>query len=229
MVTATSTGPVWTLAPGPIPYLEAIDAMQARIAAIRAGTASEQVWLLEHPPLYTAGTSAKPTDLADPGRFPTHHAGRGGQWTYHGPGQLIAYVMLDLTRPHGQVQPRDTHAYVAGLEAWLIATLASFGVAGERRADRVGVWVADARTGTEAKVAAIGVRITRWVTWHGISLNVCPELDHFAGIVPCGIREHGVTSLRALGVEASMDDVRAALRESWNTSFGSASKEGLLF
>ena len=203
-----------------IPYDAAIEAMQARVAAIRGGTAPDLVWLLEHPPLYTAGTSARPADLADPGRFPTHAAGRGGQWTYHGPGQLVAYVMLDLTRRHGSVPPRDTHAYVAGLEAWLIGTLACFGVAGERRPDRVGVWVRDGRTGAEDKVAAIGVRITRWVSWHGVSLNVCPELEHFAGIVPCGIREHGVTSLRALGVGAGVAEVADVMREAWGRVFG---------
>ncbi len=219
MVTATSTGPAWTVAAGLVPYDAAIAAMQARIAAIRAGTAAEQVWLLEHPPLYTAGTSAKPADLADPDRFPTHAAGRGGQWTYHGPGQLIAYAMLDLTRSHGAVPARDTHAYVAALEAWLIATLAGFGVTGERRPGRVGVWVQDSRTGAESKVAAIGVRVTRWVTWHGISLNVCPDLDHFTGIVPCGIAEHGVTSLRALGVAATMQDARDALQANWAAIF----------
>ncbi len=218
-MTLTSTGPDWTVADRPVAYDDAIAAMQARVGAIRAGTAPEQVWLLEHPPLYTAGTSAKPADLADPDRFPTHSAGRGGQWTYHGPGQLVAYVMLDLTRPHGAVPPRDTRAYVAALEAWLIGTLASFGIAGERRADRVGVWVADGRGG-EAKIAAIGVRVTRWVSWHGVSLNVCPELDHFTGIVPCGIREHGVTSLRALGVTADMAEVRARMREIWREVFG---------
>ncbi len=217
-MTLTSTGPEWTLACQPVPYDDAIAAMQARIAAIRAGTAPEQVWLLEHPPLYTAGSSAKPADLADPDRFPTHSAGRGGQWTYHGPGQLVAYVMLDLMQPHGAVPARDTHAYVAALEAWLIGTLAGFGVAGERRADRVGVWVADGRGG-EAKIAAIGVRVTRWVSWHGVSLNVSPELDHFSGIVPCGIREHGVTSLRALGVEAGMAEVRERLQESFGRVF----------
>ena len=202
-----------------MPYEDAIAAMLARTALIRAGQAAEQVWILEHPPLYTAGTSAKPADLADPGRFPTHEAGRGGQWTYHGPGQLVAYVMLDLNTAHGAVPPRDTHAYVAALEAWLIGTLAHFGVAGERRPDRVGVWVGDSRTGAEAKIAAIGVRITRWVTWHGVSLNVCPDLDHFAGIVPCGIREHGVTSLRALGVAASLAEVAAVMREQWTLVF----------
>lgn len=214
------TGPAWTVAPDQVPYADAIATMQARIAEIRAGTAGEEVWLLEHPPLYTAGTSAKLADLAQPDRFPTFDAGRGGQWTYHGPGQLIAYVMLDLTRRHGPVPPRDTHAYVSALEAWLIGTLASFGVVGERRAGRVGVWVTDPRTGAENKVAAIGVRITRWVTWHGVSLNVSPELDHFSGIVPCGIREHGVTSLQALGIQTTVADVRARLKEGWPVVFG---------
>jgi lipoyl(octanoyl) transferase len=216
-----STGALeWTVAQEPVGYDAAIAAMQERVAAIRAYGAPEQVWLLEHPPLYTAGTSAKPADLEQPDRFPTHAAGRGGQWTYHGPGQLIAYVMLDLTRPHGGVPTRDTHAYVAALENWLIITLATFGVRGERRSGRVGVWVTDSRTGAENKVAAVGVRITRWVTWHGVSLNVCPALDHFAGIVPCGIREHGVTSLHALGVAASMADVRLAARDRWGAVFG---------
>jgi lipoyl(octanoyl) transferase len=214
-----STAPIWTHSPGLVPYEQAVQEMQTQIAAIRAGAAPERVWLLEHPPLYTAGTSAKPADLADPTRFPTFAAGRGGQWTYHGPGQLIAYVMLDLTRPHGSVPPRDTHAYVSALEAWLIATLASFGITGERRPGRVGVWVTDARTGAENKVAAIGVRISRWVSWHGISLNVCPELDHFSGIIPCGIRDHGVTSLRALGVDASVQEAAVALRKTWGAIF----------
>ena len=219
-MTITATAPDWTLAPHPINYPDAMTAMQTRIASIHAGTAPEQVWLLEHPPLYTAGTSAKPEDLSDPHRFPTHAAGRGGQWTYHGPGQLIAYVMLDLTRPHGKLPPRDTHAYVAALEAWLIAALARLGVAGERRAGRVGIWVQDPQTGAEAKIAAIGVRITRWVTWHGISLNVAPDLGHFTGIIPCGIRAHGVTSLRAQGLPTTMRQARAALQAEWPAVFG---------
>jgi lipoyl(octanoyl) transferase len=219
MISPSSTPPEWVVAAAPVPYPEAIAAMQARIAAIRACEAPERVWLLEHPPLYTAGTSAKPSDLADPTRFETFDAGRGGQWTYHGPGQLVAYVMLDLTQPHGAVPARDTHAYVAALEEWLIRTLARFGVAGERRAGRVGVWVVDPRDGSEAKVAAIGVRITRWVSWHGVSLNVNPDLSHFSGIVPCGITEHGVTSLAALGVDATMQDVQAQLRACWEQIF----------
>jgi len=215
MAERVSTAPEWVVAPGLVPYPEAVAAMQARIAGIRAGTAAQRVWLLEHPPLYTSGSSAKPGDLMNQGGLDIFAAGRGGQWTYHGPGQLVAYVMLDLTRAHGGVPARDTHAFVAALEAWLILTLARFGVRGERRGGRVGVWVADRAAGTEAKVAAIGVRITRWVSWHGVSLNVCPDLTHYGGIVPCGITEHGVTSLRALGVDADIPTVAQAMRESW--------------
>jgi lipoyl(octanoyl) transferase len=221
MVEAGSTpAPVeWTLADGPVAYPDAVARMTAQVAAIRAGTDAEQVWLLEHPPLYTAGTSARPADLTDPEFLPTFASGRGGQWTYHGPGQRVAYVMLDLNRSHGRVAARDLHAYVEGLEAWLIATLAHFGVRGERRAGRVGVWVSDA-SGHESKIAAVGVRVTRWVSWHGVSLNVNPDLAHFAGIVPCGIREHGVTSLHALGVRVGMAEVDAALCEQWPAIFG---------
>jgi lipoyl(octanoyl) transferase len=215
MPDSVSTTPEWVVAAGPVPYLKAVEDMQARIAEIRAGTAVERVWLLEHPPLYTAGSSARPGDLMNQGGFDIFEAGRGGQWTYHGPGQLVAYIMLDLTRPHGRVPARDTHAYVAALEAWLILTLARFGVRGERRKGRVGVWVADDSAGSESKVAAIGVRITRWVSWHGVSLNVCPDLAHYGGIVPCGITEHGITSLRALGVEADIAAVAQAMRACW--------------
>jgi lipoyl(octanoyl) transferase len=217
MTNLSSTPPEWVLAEGLLDYAEAVASMQVLIAAIREGSARERVWLLEHPPLYTAGTSAKPADLADPQRFPTFAAGRGGQWTYHGPGQIVAYVMLDLTKPHGTVPARDIHAYVDALEEWLIATLGGFGVRGERRTGRVGVWVAGAHG--ESKIAAIGVRVTRWVSWHGVSLNVCPELGHFSGIVPCGITEHGVTSLRAQGVAASVPEVQAAMRKTWQTIF----------
>ena len=214
-----STGVEWRVAGFPVPYPDAIADMQARIAAVRAGAQAECVWLLEHPPLYTAGTSARPADLLAPDRFPTYDAGRGGKWTYHGPGQRVAYVMLDLDRPHGSVAARDLHAYVNGLERWLIATLASFGIQGEIRCGRIGVWVADPATGREAKIAAIGVRVTRWVSWHGISLNVNPALDHFAGIIPCGIAEHGVTSLHALGALVSMNEVDVALRAAWKNIF----------
>ena len=223
MVDDGSTPPAleWHVEGNRVAYPDAIEAMTGRVAAIRAGLAPERIWLLEHPPLYTAGTSAKPEDLAKPGFLPTFATGRGGQWTYHGPGQRIAYVMLDLTRRHGTVPPRDLHLYVTGLEAWLMAALARFGVAGERRAGRVGIWVTGA-DGTECKIAALGVRVTRWVSWHGVSINVNPDLAHFGGIVPCGIREHGVTSLEALGISASMEEVDTALLLAWSETFGDA-------
>ena len=210
---------VWDVAPGFVAYPVAVATMEARVAAIRAGTAGELVWCVEHPPLYTAGTSADPADLREAGAFPTYAAGRGGQWTYHGPGQRTGYVMLDLTRAHGRVPARDVRCFVAGLEDMMIAALGRFGVVGERRAGRIGIWVADARTGREAKIGAIGVRVTRWVSWHGFALNVAPDLSHFGGIVPCGISEHGVTSLAALGVQASMMEVDRALRVSFGEIF----------
>jgi lipoyl(octanoyl) transferase len=210
--------PHWAVADGLTPYPDALAAMQARVAAIRDGAAAEMVWLVEHPPLYTAGTSAKPEELTDPSRFPTFAAGRGGQWTYHGPGQRTAYVMLDLTRTHGTVPARDVRRYVNGLEEWLIRALARFGVTGERRDGRIGIWVTD-RAGAEAKIGAIGVRVTRWVSWHGMALNVAPDLSHFGGIVPCGVRQHGVTSLQALGIRASLADADAALRAAWQEVF----------
>lgn len=215
-----AASPEWPVAEGRVPYPDALAVMEARVAAIRDGTAREAVWLVEHPPTYTAGTSATPEGLTDPARFPTFPAGRGGQWTYHGPGQRTAYVMLDLARPHGTVPPRDVRAYVHGLEAWLIAALDQFNIRGERREGRVGIWVADRASGTEAKVAAIGVRVTRWVTWHGVALNVDPDLSHFGGIVPCGVRGHGVTSLHALGVPATMEEADAALMAAWPGVFG---------
>ena len=218
--TECQTAPIqldWQVATRPVAYPEALTTMRARVAGIREGNAGELVWLLEHPPLYTAGSSAKQSDLVE-AKFPTFDAGRGGQWTYHGPGQRTAYLMLDLDRRHGTVRARDTHAYVAGLEDWLILTLAQFGVVGERRAGRVGSWVRQAEG--EAKIAAIGVRITRWVSWHGVALNVAPVLEHFAGIVPCGIREHGVTSLRALGLSVGMNEVDQTLRRCFDVVFG---------
>jgi lipoyl(octanoyl) transferase len=203
----------WRREPGLLGYDAAVAAMEARVAAIRAGTAPELVWLVEHPPLYTAGTSARASDLVEPGRLPVYRTGRGGQFTYHGPGQRVGYVMLDL-RDRGA----DIRCYVHYLEEWLIRTVAAFGVRGERRPGRVGIWVAGAH-GREAKIAAIGVRVRQWVTYHGIALNVSLDLGHYEGIVPCGISEHGVTSLAALGVEASMDEVDAALRDAFDEVF----------
>ncbi|MEE8203000.1 MAG: lipoyl(octanoyl) transferase LipB [Alphaproteobacteria bacterium] len=204
----------WRTSPEPVDYGEAVVAMEDRVAAIREGRAHELVWLLEHPPLYTAGTSARAEDLLDAHALPVFPSGRGGQYTYHGPGQRVAYVMLDL-KARGRA---DVRAYVHGLERWLIATLSRFRVQGETREDRVGVWVASA--GGEAKIAAIGVRVRRWVTYHGVSLNVCPDLDHYRGIVACGVRDHGVTSLAALGVDASMVDIDRAFRETFAGIFG---------
>lgn len=189
--------------------------MEARVAAIRAGVAPELVWLVEHPPLYTAGTSAKAGDLLDGERFPVHQTGRGGQYTYHGPGQRVAYVMVDLHR-----RGRDLRSYVCNLEQWVISTLARFDIAGERRSGRVGIWV-DRGNGREDKIAAIGVRVRHWVTYHGIALNVSPDLSHFEGIVPCGIADAnlGVTSFADLGVDATMDDVDQALRNTFGEVF----------
>ena len=212
--------PEWQVAEGLTPYPVALERMRERVAAIRAGTAGELVWLVEHPPLYTAGTSAARDDLQDPTRFPIFDAGRGGQWTYHGPGQRTGYVMLDLAQPHGAVKPRDVRAYVHALEEWMIRALDRFNIRGERRQGRVGIWVADRLAGTEAKIGAIGVRVTRWVSWHGIALNVDPDLAHFSGIVPCGVREHGVTSLHALGIPATMAEADSALMAAWAEVFG---------
>ena len=204
----------WSLAPAPVAYPDAVAAMEARVAAILARRSPEQVWLLEHPPLYTAGTSAQAHDLLDASGLPVYRTGRGGQYTYHGPGQRVAYVMLDLAARRRM----DLRCFVRDLEQWLIDTLAEFGIAGERRTGRVGIWVET--TGGEAKIAAIGVRVRRWVTFHGVSLNVAPELAHYRGIVACGIREHGVTSLAALGVDAAMADVDRALRRNFEAVFG---------
>src|ERR671928_786555 len=213
-----SAAPVgWRISDAPVDYEAAVAWMEARAEAIAEGRARELVWLLEHPPLYTAGAGARPEDLVDPDRFPVHKTGRGGQFTYHGPGQRVAYVMLDLKRR----QP-DLRRYVAALEAWLIATLAEFHIRGERREDRVGVWVRrpDKGEGVEDKIAAIGIRVRRWVTYHGISLNVEPDLSHFSGIVPCGIRQHGVTSLVDLGIPVTMPEADAVLRGAFERVFG---------
>jgi lipoyl(octanoyl) transferase len=208
----------WRVADSPVPYPEAVAAMEARAAAIAAGTAPELVWLLEHPPLYTSGTSAKDADLIDP-RFPVFATGRGGQFTYHGPGQRVVYLMIDLKR-----RRPDVRAYVASLEEMIIRTLAAFNVQGERREDRVGVWVARPDKGAqhEDKIAAIGVRLKRWVSMHGIAINVEPDLTHFGGIVPCGVADprHGVTSLVDLGLPVTMTDVDVALKQAFDEVFG---------
>ncbi len=194
-------------------YPAAVAAMEARAAAIARGEAAELVWLLQHPPLYTAGVSARPADLLDAHRFPVFQSGRGGQFTYHGPGQRVAYVMLDLT-----ARGRDVRAFVAALEAWLIGALDAFNVKGEVREGRVGVWVE--HDGREDKIAAVGVKLRRWVSFHGVALNVEPDLSHFGGIVPCGVTEHGVTSLADLGLPVTMDEADAALKASFRRVFG---------
>jgi lipoyl(octanoyl) transferase len=215
----------WIVSDKPVAYPAAIAAMEERVADIAAGAATEAVWLLEHPPLYTAGTRANPGDLLMPDRFPVFSTGRGGEYTYHGPGQRIAYVMLDLKR-----REPDIRRFVAALEAWIIATLARFDVAGARREDRVGVWVnrpdrpllPDGGM-AEDKIAAIGVRVRKWVTFHGISINVDPDLEHYGGIVPCGVSHHGVTSLADLGLPATMHQLDSALRSEFETVFGPVS------
>ncbi|HWK47428.1 MAG TPA: lipoyl(octanoyl) transferase LipB [Stellaceae bacterium] len=206
--------PEWRISDGLVEYPDALAEMERRVAAIRDGTAPELVWLLEHPPLYTAGTSAKGEDLLDAGGLPVFETGRGGQYTYHGPGQRIGYVMLDL-KPRGS----DVRRFVQDLEAWLIATLAQFNIRGERREGRVGIWVV-APDGSENKIAALGIRVRRWVSFHGVALNVEPDLARFGGIVPCGIRQHGVTSLADQGILVSMPEVDAALKTGFAAVFG---------
>lgn len=217
---APSPRPVeWRISDDPVPYPESLAFMEARVAAVRAGSAPECVWLLEHPPLYTAGASADPKELLDPGRFPVFRTGRGGRYTYHGPGQRIAYLMLDLGR-----RGRDVRAFVAALEDWTIAALARFGVRGVRRPGLIGIWVDlgahGGRPGEEAKIAAIGVRVRRWVSYHGLAINVEPDLGHFAGIVPCGIAESRVTSLFDLGITATTADMDSALIATFENVFG---------
>jgi lipoyl(octanoyl) transferase len=212
----------WVVATGETPYPDALATMEERAAAIAAGNAGEMVWLVEHPPLYTAGTSANIEDLVDPDRFPVFNAGRGGEYTYHGPGQRVVYVMLDLRN-----RRQDVRAFVAALEEWIIRSLAFFNVRGERRDDRVGVWVVrperpsslDGST-AEDKIAAIGIRLRKWVSFHGIAINVEPDLSHFGGIVPCGVRDHGVTSLVDLGLPVTMGDLDIALKATFVEIFG---------
>jgi lipoyl(octanoyl) transferase len=207
----------WVIADEQVGYEAAVAEMEARAALIADGVARERVWLVEHPALYTAGTSAKDEDLLTPERFPVHRTGRGGQFTYHGPGQRVAYVMLDLKR-----REPDLRRFVSALEAWLIGTLAAFNVRGERREERVGVWVRRPEKGADAedKIAALGIRVRRWVSFHGISFNVEPELAHFDGIVPCGVSDQGVTSLVDLGLPVTMPEVDSALRAEFEQIFG---------
>lgn len=213
--TMTETLPLeWRISDELVAYPEALDFMEERVRAIRAGEAAEMVWLLEHPPLYTAGTSADPADLVDPDRFPVYDAGRGGQYTYHGPGQRVVYFLLDLRK-----RGKDVRQFVYSLEEVIIQSLAKFGVTAERRKGRVGVWV-ERGAGREDKVAAIGVRVRQWVTYHGIAINVEPDLSHFEGIVPCGISEHGVTSMADLGLPITMDDLDVVLQETFDEIFG---------
>jgi lipoyl(octanoyl) transferase len=222
---ALGAAPVeWRVEPGLTPYPEALATMEARAAAIREGVASEMVWLIEHPPLYTAGTSAQASDLIDADRFPVFNTGRGGQYTYHGPGQRVAYVMLDLKR-----RREDVRAFVAALEEWIIRALARFNVKGERREDRVGVWVVRPDrpplpdgSPAEHKIAAIGIRLRRWVSFHGIAINVEPDLSHFDSIVPCGVPDHGVTSLVDLGLPVTMADLDITLKSAFEEVFGPA-------
>ncbi len=211
----------WRVLPGLSDYTTTLAAMEARVAQIARGAAPEAIWLLEHPPLYTAGTSANPADLIAPERFPVHVAGRGGQYTYHGPGQRVVYAMLDLNK-----RGRDVRCFVHQIEAWVIATLGEFGVTGARRAGRVGVWVTRPEkppqpdgSPREEKIAAIGIKLRRWVSFHGLSINVEPDLSHFDGIVPCGISAHGVTSLVDLGLPITMEDVDLALQRQFATVF----------
>ncbi len=204
----------WKISKGLVPYPEALAAMEAHVAEMVAGRAPERVWMLEHPPLYTSGTSARTSDLLSPQGFPVYEAGRGGQYTYHGPGQQIAYVMLDLKKRGAM----DVRAYVQSLEQWIISTLAEFNIAGELREGRVGVWVVE-KNGRESKIAALGIRIRKWVTFHGISINVNPDLSHYTGIIPCGIKEHGVTSLHALGVNVGVNEVQATLQSTFSKYF----------
>ena len=211
-VDMTLPKPAWINADSPVDYEAGVAFMERRVAEIHEGISPETVWLLEHPPLYTAGTSADDSDLLQ-AKFPVHHTGRGGEYTYHGPGQRIAYVMLDL-RGRGQ----DVRGFVCNLEEWVIRTLGEFGVKGERKNDRIGVWVTH-EDGGEEKIAAIGVRVRKWITYHGLSINVAPDLSHYDGIIPCGIKDHGVTSLQALGIEASLQDVDEVLKKTFEEVF----------
>ncbi len=203
----------WRIAKALVPYPRAVDEMEHRVAEIREGRADDLVWLLEHPPLYSAGTSADPAELLDPDRLPIYTSGRGGRYTYHGPGQRVGYVVFDLRK-----RGRDVHRHVRNLESWVIGTLSRFGVRGERRPGRVGIWV-DRGGGTDDKIAAVGVRVRHWIAYHGVSLNVAPDLRNYGGIVPCGVTGHGVTSLEAMGVDTTMAEVDATLQATFVEAF----------
>jgi lipoyl(octanoyl) transferase len=221
MADAFIDGVEWQTSPAPVPYEEALATMEDRAAAIRAGEAPELVWLLEHPPLYTAGTSADPIELLTPDRFPVYKTGRGGRYTYHGPGQRIGYVLIDLER-----RGRDIRGFVSALERWLIASLDALGVEARQEPGRIGIWTGHGSS--EAKIAAIGVRVRRWVTFHGFSINVDPDLSHFGGIVPCGISDYGVTSLKRLGISAGMEQADAALKANFASFLEQISRSGRL-
>lgn len=221
-VYAADSNIVWRIEPDPVGYDDAVRRMETHVAGIASGTEPEMIWLVEHAALYTAGTSADPADLVQPDKFPVYKTGRGGQYTYHGPGQRVAYVMLDLTK-----RGKDVRTFVASLESWIIATLEQFNIRGERREDRVGVWVTRPEKGRapdgstiEDKVAALGIRVRKWVSFHGISINVEPDLEHFSGIVPCGVADHGVTSLVDLGLPVTMADLDVALKRTAEEIFG---------
>ncbi len=204
----------WVYSQHPVEYALALRTMESRVDKISANKASEAVWLLEHPPIYTAGTSSDGKELTQPDRFPVYKAGRGGRYTYHGPGQRVVYLMLNLNR-----RERDIRKFTRDLETWLKHALGEFGVRGESKAGRTGIWVVNRENGREGKIAAIGIRVRKWITWHGVSVNVAPNLDHFSGIVPCGIADHGVTSLADMGLKVSMNEMDRALRQHFEVVF----------
>lgn len=208
-----------------VSYPDALEYMQSQIQDIHDQKKPETLWFLEHPPLYTAGISSKEHDLINPKNYPTFYTNRGGQWTYHGPGQRIIYIMMDLRQDHQAFPPRDIHAFVNAIEDWLILTLKQFNIHAEKRKDRIGLWVIDPITQKEEKIAALGIKMTRWISWHGIALNISPNLDDYSGIIPCGLADYGVTSIKKLGVHCSMDEVDQVLIEQWQHIFPNPLRE----
>lgn len=202
-----------------VSYPDALSHMQKYVQHIYEKKRPECLWFLEHPPLYTAGSSAKEHDLINPQRYPIFYTNRGGQWTYHGPGQRIIYIMMDLRKDHYSFPPRDIHAFVNTIEDWIILTLKQFNIQAEKRKGRIGLWVIDPVTQQEEKIAALGIKLSRWISWHGIALNICPKLENYSGIIPCGLSEYGVTSMHKLGVYCSLDDIDHALLEQWKYIF----------